>query len=730
MLAAKPVAQDLILKRSRIPLEECLVILQKIATREGTEGWKLNDRWYKELEPYQFKYSTKEDREAAIQTAVKIFDRLRISKDDKLWQRLLPVEERGSGKTLSKLNLSGPSAALTPLANRHSTKSSSPGINKAQSQVRPSSSSSSSAKIGIEAERSKQRLPNKKPESASATAVKVGNEHDQSGAGSETDMGARGIARRVPKVAAGQKRKALTEQYKSNAIITKSDDEDDEDEGAPLKAEQKDDDEDVESRVKRLKTEMEGSQKVIKTAVVTAETAKTVKTTPTPAQSSPSAPSSSKTTTMKTTPVAKPKSVTPIFAGWSNASLASKIKRVTRPQSPARATSSSQTKQLPSSSQQQQQQQVNKTSSNDSKLKAKVIPPGAERAKSSAGLVPSPSLPPKPNACGGTAITSATHSAGKKPGSQLGTNGLSTNGGKASRPNATTNELHKRAPSTSTISSAASSVFTPAAHRNSISSSQSSSSMVSTRADARKLKRPAGDDLPIAAKPPIKKVQTTKPGITPGSSPLTDLGSTPGQVKSESTPSQVKSEGTPGPAKVDTQSKPRESTAPTSTRSLPRSTPQPTARSSQLLTARVRLDNLRKQYTKVYTSFVNTRVAHDKQTDHHDDDLAMALHNVSTRRADMEQVIRSLMDEVQDYTFWNGVPPKFVTPHRSFLKEQVNKMNEELDELQSQYLEYAREERPEVLKQKMLKLEEDKKGLVAILFPPDMWEFVDSEAGA
>jgi len=96
----------------------------------------------------------------------------------------------------------------------------------------------------------------------------------------------------------------------------------------------------------------------------------------------------------------------------------------------------------------------------------------------------------------------------------------------------------------------------------------------------------------------------------------------------------------------------------------------------------------------------------------------------------MEQAIRSLMDEVEDYTMWNGVPAKFVTKHRGFLKEQVNKIDEELDELQSQYMEYTPDERPAVLKQKMHKLGEDKKGLLKILFPPKVWEFVESDAEA
>ena len=70
--------------------------------------------------------------------------------------------------------MSGPSAALTPLANRHSTMSSSIGVDNALSQVRPSSAPLS-AENGVEtAERSQKLSQNKVSESAPATAVKVG----------------------------------------------------------------------------------------------------------------------------------------------------------------------------------------------------------------------------------------------------------------------------------------------------------------------------------------------------------------------------------------------------------------------------------------------------------------------------------------------------------------------------------------------------------------------------
>lgn len=59
---------------------------------------------------WKFPYPTNDDRENAIQNSISAFDRMRISRSDKLWQMLLPKEERGKGKCLSRLNLHNISA--------------------------------------------------------------------------------------------------------------------------------------------------------------------------------------------------------------------------------------------------------------------------------------------------------------------------------------------------------------------------------------------------------------------------------------------------------------------------------------------------------------------------------------------------------------------------------------------------------------------------------------------
>jgi RNA polymerase II elongation factor ELL len=79
-------------------------ILPKIAKRstQDADKWQLTDKSFRDLNPFSFPYSTSNEREQAIEGAIKAFDRLRLTKEDKLWQILLPREERGQGKCLSR----------------------------------------------------------------------------------------------------------------------------------------------------------------------------------------------------------------------------------------------------------------------------------------------------------------------------------------------------------------------------------------------------------------------------------------------------------------------------------------------------------------------------------------------------------------------------------------------------------------------------------------------------
>jgi RNA polymerase II elongation factor ELL len=117
LLAVQPSRDTDLADTCRTSLTNVRELLPKIAKRPSdSENWQLTDKSFRELTPWKFTYKTAEDRERAIDSAIKAFDRLRLAKDDKLWQNLLPAEERGQGKCLSRLNVKAPEQKpATPL---------------------------------------------------------------------------------------------------------------------------------------------------------------------------------------------------------------------------------------------------------------------------------------------------------------------------------------------------------------------------------------------------------------------------------------------------------------------------------------------------------------------------------------------------------------------------------------------------------------------------------------
>jgi RNA polymerase II elongation factor ELL len=114
LLAMKPLARDDIIRKTRIPKDDLDEILKKIGKQEDGK-WQLTDRAYKDLDVYKFGYLSHADRQAAVDNAIRAYDRMRIGKDDKIWQMLLPREDRDKGMVLSKLHLSaGNRNGLTP----------------------------------------------------------------------------------------------------------------------------------------------------------------------------------------------------------------------------------------------------------------------------------------------------------------------------------------------------------------------------------------------------------------------------------------------------------------------------------------------------------------------------------------------------------------------------------------------------------------------------------------
>ncbi|KAI0574107.1 hypothetical protein TUN199_08575 [Pyrenophora tritici-repentis] len=120
LLAREPATEASLAATCRTSLAVIRDVLPKIAKRSTSDvdKWQLTDKSFREVNPYKFPYKSSEERQQAIDGAVKSFDRQRLSKDDKLWQILLPREERGQGKCLSRSTVKAPEAkpkASTPM---------------------------------------------------------------------------------------------------------------------------------------------------------------------------------------------------------------------------------------------------------------------------------------------------------------------------------------------------------------------------------------------------------------------------------------------------------------------------------------------------------------------------------------------------------------------------------------------------------------------------------------
>ncbi|KAK5047786.1 hypothetical protein LTR84_006451 [Exophiala bonariae] len=110
LLAIRPLTSRGVAEKLRAPRDEVEKILEKVArdTQVGDGRKELKEKSYRELNVYKFNYRTPEDRQSAIANAITAYDRIRVDKKDPLWQLLLPEEERGKGKCLSKLNFDKP----------------------------------------------------------------------------------------------------------------------------------------------------------------------------------------------------------------------------------------------------------------------------------------------------------------------------------------------------------------------------------------------------------------------------------------------------------------------------------------------------------------------------------------------------------------------------------------------------------------------------------------------
>lgn len=92
--------------------------LEKMAEfNSESNKWAMKKPCWKELDVWKYEYDAQEDRQTAIDNAIRQYDKQRLSSSEVEWQRLLPAEERGKGKCLSRLqaNLAkGPAQQSAP----------------------------------------------------------------------------------------------------------------------------------------------------------------------------------------------------------------------------------------------------------------------------------------------------------------------------------------------------------------------------------------------------------------------------------------------------------------------------------------------------------------------------------------------------------------------------------------------------------------------------------------
>jgi RNA polymerase II elongation factor ELL len=112
LLARQPASEATLAETCRTSQANMRELLPKIAKRSSPDAdkWQLTDKAFRDINPFKFPYQSAEDREQAIDGAIKAFDRQRLAKDDKLWQILLPLEQRGQGICLSRSKVKAPEA--------------------------------------------------------------------------------------------------------------------------------------------------------------------------------------------------------------------------------------------------------------------------------------------------------------------------------------------------------------------------------------------------------------------------------------------------------------------------------------------------------------------------------------------------------------------------------------------------------------------------------------------
>ncbi|KAF4955727.1 hypothetical protein FSARC_11788 [Fusarium sarcochroum] len=103
-LAVQDRTFDYLAKKWEGKQEDLEPTLRKVADfLDDTKKWSPKKRTWRDLDVWNYDYDTQELRQKAIDNAVRQYDKQRITIAEPEWDRLLPKEERGTGKCLSRV---------------------------------------------------------------------------------------------------------------------------------------------------------------------------------------------------------------------------------------------------------------------------------------------------------------------------------------------------------------------------------------------------------------------------------------------------------------------------------------------------------------------------------------------------------------------------------------------------------------------------------------------------
>ncbi|UKZ75430.1 hypothetical protein TrVFT333_003115 [Trichoderma virens FT-333] len=103
-LAVKDRSTEYLKKKWEGKEHEFRLTLEKVAEHNAdSDTWTMRKTYWKELDPWSYDYASQDERQVVIDNAIRQFDKQRLSAYEAVWQKLLPKEERGKGKCLSRL---------------------------------------------------------------------------------------------------------------------------------------------------------------------------------------------------------------------------------------------------------------------------------------------------------------------------------------------------------------------------------------------------------------------------------------------------------------------------------------------------------------------------------------------------------------------------------------------------------------------------------------------------